>query len=54
MSRKIDCRFGVAGASQYSAVFRAQRENVTRLHEIVRRRFRIGDRLEWSPRDHAR
>ena len=35
-ARKIDSRFGVTGAAQNSAIFRAQRKNVARLHQIVR------------------
>ena len=34
---EIDGRFGVARAPQHAAVFRPQRKNMPRLHEIVRR-----------------
>ena len=43
--RKIDRCFGMSGPAQNAAVFCAQRENVARLHEIRRRRFRIGNLL---------
>ena len=45
-SREIDGRFGVTCASQHAAILGPQRKHMTRLIEIVRRRFRVRDRQD--------
>jgi hypothetical protein len=41
--RQIDRRLGVAAALEHAAGLRPQRENVPRLDEVARQRFRIGE-----------
>ena len=57
---KIDARFGVTGAPQDTARLCAQRKDMTRLHQIVRRGFRIDENadrmravIRADPRGHA-
>ena len=52
--RQIDCRLRMTGAPQNAAFLRAQRENVTRLHKILRHRISASRWCGWSRRDRAR